>query len=410
VLVRQYGTGRVVNFSFAPNYQWDDMGEVHDPVTLQDPKVQKLYLNAVRWAAGSSSSAPQPQTITFGPIADRVYGDPAFDLDATASSGLPVNYSSTGPCSVLGSTATITGAGSCTITAHQPGNDSYEPAPDVSRSFTIAKAPASMTVGTEYTYDGTIKSAEVTTSPAGLGGVTVAYSLGGSPVTSPINAGTYQVTATLDNPNYQAPDAHGVLIIHPATPTIRWEPGFISVGTPLGPTHLNAQAFGVGGIGVLGTYVYNPAAGTRLKAGVHPLSVEFTSGDQNYTGASKTVLIQVNLGFKGFHPPVKKGLNRVRAGSTIPLRFSVGRSEDRRILAAEPSSYPVSCAAASANPGETKSGVVDGGWQNHTYMWKTSRSWVGTCRKLVTSLIDDSRHEAVFQFVSRHDDGEDDDD
>jgi hypothetical protein len=408
VLVREYGTGRVVNFSFAPNYQWDDIGNVHDPVTLQDPKVQKLYLNAVRWAAGMASGTAQPQTITFGPIADRVYGDPAFDLDATASSGLPVNYSSTGPCSVLGSSVTLTGAGSCTITAHQAGNGSYEPAPDVSRSFAIAKAPASMTVGTEYTYDGTTKAAEVTTSPAGLSGVTVVYTLAGSPVISPINAGTYQVTATLDNPNYQAPDAHGFLIIHPATPTIRWEPGYISVATPLGPTHLNAIALGIGGVEVTGSYVYSPAAGTRLRGGKQQLSVEFTSNDPNYTGASQTIFVQVNLGFRWVHPPAKRVVNVVRAGSTIPLKFSVLGAGGRNAVEGEPASFQVSCSARPANS-QTKLANLDiGGWQPHTYLWKTSRSWAGTCRKIVISLFDDSRHEAVFYFARQHDDDDDD--
>lgn len=41
VLVRQFGNGRVVNFSFAPHYQGDQ--------TLLDPNVQKLYVNAVNW-------------------------------------------------------------------------------------------------------------------------------------------------------------------------------------------------------------------------------------------------------------------------------------------------------------------------------------------------------------------------
>jgi len=41
VLVRQFGNGRVVNFSWAPNYGTTS--------TLLDPNVQKLYINAVNW-------------------------------------------------------------------------------------------------------------------------------------------------------------------------------------------------------------------------------------------------------------------------------------------------------------------------------------------------------------------------
>jgi hypothetical protein len=42
VLVRQFGNGRVVNFSWAANYVTQE--------TLFDPNVQKLYTNAVNWA------------------------------------------------------------------------------------------------------------------------------------------------------------------------------------------------------------------------------------------------------------------------------------------------------------------------------------------------------------------------
>lgn len=310
VLVRELGSGRVVDFSFAPNYPYNDLGEVHDLVTLQDPNVQHLYLNAVRWAAGAGTVVAEPQTITFGPLGAKVYGDPAFSISATASSGLPVNFTASGGCSVVGSTVSISSAGSCTITAHQAGNDAYAPAEDVSQSFAIAKASASLTVGTEFTYDGTVKSASVTTNPSGLSGVTVTYTLDGVPVAQPVNAGVYQVSATLDNPNYEAVPASGTLTIKPATPIIRWLPGPISVGMPLTSAQLNATALGVGGVALMGSYVYNPPAGTRLKAGYHTLSVQFTPASPNYTGATKSVVITVATGRREIQPPVKAGLVR----------------------------------------------------------------------------------------------------
>jgi hypothetical protein len=156
VLVRQYGSGRVVNFSIAPNYQWNDNeGVLQEPVTLQDANIQQLYLNAVNWAAGSGSGTAQSQTITFGPLSGKVFGDADFAISASASSGLPVNFTTTGGCTVLGTTVSITAAGSCTITAHQAGNDEYLAAEDVSQSFQIQQAvpliqwtPASLMSGT----------------------------------------------------------------------------------------------------------------------------------------------------------------------------------------------------------------------------------------------------------------------
>ena len=422
VLVREFGAGKVVNFSFAPNYPFDNDGMPQTPVTLHNEQVKGLYVNAVRWTAGSSAGEPQPQTITFE-IADQVYGALPFSAGATASSDLPVSLSATGECTVAGSRVTITAAGACTITAQQAGNADYQPAEDVVRSFNIAKAPAVITVGTEFTYDGSVHLASVTISPAGLTGVAVAYTLAGSPVTQPVNAGVYQVLATLDNQNYEAQPVLGTLTIHPAVPVINWtSPASITAGTPLGSTQLNATATGVGGAGITGSFVYLPAQGIVLAVGENqPISVEFIPGSVNYTHAIKTVTITVlaapvppsnRLVFKGFFRPVHNlpNVNRVKAGSAIPVRFSVegarrsGRNRNLNVLkAGSPASVAVACAANATGSPVTET-VLAGSSQlrasgdNYTYTWKTSPTWSGTCRKLVVTLVDGSKHEALFRF------------
>jgi hypothetical protein len=84
------------------------------------------------------------QTITFGPIADRTFGDPDFVVSATASSGLPVSFSANGACFLSGAIVRVTSAGSCTVTASQPGGLNFNPAPPVSRTFTIARVRQSI--------------------------------------------------------------------------------------------------------------------------------------------------------------------------------------------------------------------------------------------------------------------------
>jgi hypothetical protein len=80
------------------------------------------------------------QTITFDPLPDKVIGDPPFTVAATASSGLPVTFTvSGGACSLAGATVTLTGVGSCTVTAQQAGNASYNYAA-VPQTFTIQRA------------------------------------------------------------------------------------------------------------------------------------------------------------------------------------------------------------------------------------------------------------------------------
>lgn len=208
VLVREFGTGRVVNFSIAPNYYWDDLGNVVDPVTLQDPIVQQLYLNAVRWAAGSASGTAQPQTITFGPLADKVYGDANFSINASASSNLPVSFTTSGGCTVLGSTVSITAAGACTVTAHQAGNDDYTAADDVSQAFNIAKAasviswsPAPLSSGTP------LGPSQLNATASGLGGTALVGSFAYTPPAgTSFDAGTVSLSVlfTPSNLNYAA--------------------------------------------------------------------------------------------------------------------------------------------------------------------------------------------------------------
>jgi PASTA domain/Regulator of chromosome condensation (RCC1) repeat len=84
------------------------------------------------------------QTIAFAPLPRRTYGDPDFRVVARASSGLGVAFAARGRCRVSGARVHLTGAGSCTVTASQPGDANYDAAPPVSRTFSIARAPCTV--------------------------------------------------------------------------------------------------------------------------------------------------------------------------------------------------------------------------------------------------------------------------
>ena len=144
------------------------------------------------------------QTINFAPLADKTYGDADFQVTATATSGLPVTFSASGDCTVTGDIVHITGAGSCTITASQTGDATYDAAPDVSQSFDIEKAPTTTTVTVaNATYDGNPHGGTaVVTGPAGLNqSLTVSYAgrnstSYGPSTTPPTNAGDYTASAS----------------------------------------------------------------------------------------------------------------------------------------------------------------------------------------------------------------------
>jgi|WetSurSiteA1Bulk_404760.scaffolds.fasta_scaffold01023_4 hypothetical protein len=81
------------------------------------------------------------QSISFGTLTDVTYGADVFDLTATATSGLPVTYTSsdTNVAVVSGKRLTVAGAGITTITASQAGNNAYHPAEDVMQTLTVSK-------------------------------------------------------------------------------------------------------------------------------------------------------------------------------------------------------------------------------------------------------------------------------
>ena len=102
------------------------------------------------------------QTITFAALPNKMATDLPFALTASASSGLPVSYTTVGTCLVSGNTLTLTGAGGCIVYADQPGNGNYNPAAQVTRNFNILPV-FTLTVAKAGTGTGTI-----TSNPAGI--------------------------------------------------------------------------------------------------------------------------------------------------------------------------------------------------------------------------------------------------
>ncbi len=91
------------------------------------------------------TSGSTSQTITFPAIANQTVGAPPITLGATASSGLVVTYSVSGPATVSGSTLTITGVGTVKVTASQAGNGTFAAATPVTETFTVAKGTQTIT-------------------------------------------------------------------------------------------------------------------------------------------------------------------------------------------------------------------------------------------------------------------------
>jgi hypothetical protein len=101
----------------------------------------KLWYDAVGF------DLPTAQTIDFAALAARTYGEAPFALAATATSGLPVSYASSAEAvaTVSGTTVTIIGAGTTTITACQAGGAAWSAAVSVPQTLTVNRAPLTLT-------------------------------------------------------------------------------------------------------------------------------------------------------------------------------------------------------------------------------------------------------------------------
>jgi hypothetical protein len=85
-----------------------------------------------------------PQRIHFNEIPEQKEEAPDYDPQAYASSGLPVTYSSSDPATatIVTGKVHIVASGTCSITASQPGDASYEAAEDVSQILVVNEVTA----------------------------------------------------------------------------------------------------------------------------------------------------------------------------------------------------------------------------------------------------------------------------
>jgi glucose/arabinose dehydrogenase len=237
-------------------------------------------------------NAKANQTISFASLSNKTFGDPAFDLSASASSNLLVSYAASGQCSVSGVSVTITGAGICTITASQAGNVSYNSAPEVEQSFAIAKASATVVVpSTSVTYNGAAQSVIPGTNPGGLDLVVVYEGIEttsyGPSTTPPVDAGQYRVHATIDAANYQG-EGTGTLTISKASATVNLPNTTITYN---GETHGATASTTPSSLNVNLSYINSNGellAGEPLNAGVY--TVTAVINEQNYVGQASATL------------------------------------------------------------------------------------------------------------------------
>ena len=255
------------------------------------------------------------QTITFGALPNVIYGVAPIALTATASSGLAISYSVTGPATLSGDLLTLSGSGMVAVTASQPGNIDYSAATPITQTFTVflpsnvklQSSQATATLGWPVTFTSTVSGS----GPAPTGTVSFfagsvllgSGSLSGGVATfttSSLAGGVYTVTAQYSGDgNYPSVTSGGIAetITTSATMTLTGSSNPHVLDTPLtltatveyptgGPVPTGSVLFYLDGQH-LGLATLSAGVATwqisGLAPGQHALGAQY-GGDKNYKG------------------------------------------------------------------------------------------------------------------------------
>jgi hypothetical protein len=141
-----------------------------------------------------------------------------------------------------------------------------------------------------------------------------------------------------------------------------------------------------------------------------PLTFNFQVNDfaaYNNTGGLCVAVFESNYDFTGFFAPIdNEGLNGAKAGSAIPVKFSLDGNQGLDIFwTGYPKSQPITCDSADLTDVDVDTVTAGGSMltydptaDQYVYVWKTLKSWSGMCRQLQVKLADGTMHTANFTF------------
>lgn len=223
--------------------------------------------------------------------------------------------------------------------------------------------------------------------------------------------GTYTITYTAsdDSGNAAVPVTRTVNVVDTTPPTIDC-PADIVVNLPANsaatvmPVSFNVTASD--SCSTTATVNTSHASGANFPVGT--TTVTATATDPSGNTSSCTFNVTVHYLFTGFFSPISNlpVVNTVKAGSSIPIKFSLSGNKGLNIFAPDyPASGVIACNSSDPvvdlseidTPGNSGLSYSAGSDQYH-YNWKTLKSWEGTCRQLVVKLNDGSEHRANFKF------------
>ncbi len=137
------------------------------------------------------------QTISFDPIFNKFTTDPPFEVNVSASSGLPIDLMiESGPATVEGKKITLTGVpGTVVIRANQAGNTQYKRAISFGRSFSVSeKIKQNQTISFYPIFNKKADDAAFSISASSSSGLPVKFSILSGPAS--VNESTVTLNGT----------------------------------------------------------------------------------------------------------------------------------------------------------------------------------------------------------------------
>lgn len=265
--------------------------------------------------------------------------------------------------------------------------------------------------GLTQTYDGSPRTVRVGGLPDDVPGLVVLYDGLGE---APVEPGSYEVTATLGNPFFEAAPVTDTLhvlrapqVLQVAAPErVVLDVPFridVTAGASNAPVSVESLTPDVCAV------VPSPrgdADASSISIGACRIAVSQGGTSRYLPAATVNKTVAVEWPFTGFFEPLSGTLRTATAGSTIPVKFSLGGDRGLAIVAA---GFPISRSSTACDPSvpdpsvatetESRSGLrYDTTAGRYVYAWKTERSWAGQCREFVLRLIDGSDHTTTVQF------------
>jgi hypothetical protein len=214
--------------------------------------------------------------------------------------------------------------------------------------------------------------------------------------------GTFTATGTaVDNAGNSATVNFGPIKIDKTAPTL-------SPAVSPNPVVLNGTATITSGAADALSGLASQSCEALDTSTVGTKSVTCSATDNAGNTATASTTYRVIFNFTGFFDPVKNPpvINQMNAGRSVPLKFSLGGNQGLAVFAAGfPKSRQVQCNTLSpVDPVEqttatgSSSLTYDPITGIYTYVWKTEKSWAGTCRQVSVQFIDGQTYLLNFIF------------